>query len=199
VKISIGTVVSDPMTGTVTRRRSEFVIGMSHDLRTRIASMRILADSLSVGRVEDPEKQQHFLRTISFECERLGDMIERVLSFFRQEHRAITYTMTPVDIGEVVACSDNAFRERQHGRVSVGWIQVTLWRRLSAIPAKEHSRIFDRFYRRDTGLHKHVGGIGLGLSLCSDIMSAHRGRIVVDSRVGDGATFSVWLRSKVES
>jgi two-component system phosphate regulon sensor histidine kinase PhoR len=244
---------------SVSRRRSEFVIGMSHDLRTPIASMRILADSLSAGRVEDPEKQQHFLRTISSECERLGDMIERVLFFFRQEHRAMTYTMTPVDIGEVVACAVNAFRERQHGRVSVGldlcdalapvvcdsesvskvltnlldnavkyglrsseqaevnegdeisvclrteqrrgrsWCVISVRDHGSGIPDKEHRKIFDRFYRSDTDLHKHVGGIGLGLSLCSDIISAHRGRIVVDSRVGDGATFSVWLRSKVES
>lgn len=244
---------------SVSRRRSEFVIGMSHDLRTPIASMRILADSLSAGRVEDPDKQQYFLRTISSECERLGDMIERVLFFFRQEHRAMTYTMTSVDMGEVVECSVNAFRERQHGRVSVGldlcdalalvvcdsesvskvltnlldnavkyglrsseqldvnegddisvcvrteqrrgrrWCVISVRDHGAGIPAKEHRRIFDRFYRRDTDLHKHVGGIGLGLSLCSDIISAHRGRMVVDSRVGDGATFSVWLRSEVES
>jgi signal transduction histidine kinase len=244
---------------SVARRRSEFVIGMSHDLRTPVASMRIMADSLSAGRIEDPEKQQYFLRTISSECERLGDMIERVLFFFRQEHRAMTYTMTSVDVGEVVAYSVNAFRERQQGRVSVGLdvgdapamvlcdsealakvltnlldnavkyglrsqelaeamqgddisvcIRSQRWRgRLwwvvsvsdygSGIPASEQRKIFNRFYRRDTEVHRHVGGIGLGLSLCSDIIRAHRGRIVVESQVGEGAAFSVWLISKGES
>ncbi len=103
----------------VAKKRSEFVIGMSHDLRTPVAAMRVLADSLSSGRVESPEKQKKFLTTISSECERLGDMIERVLFFFKQEHGAVTYTMQPLDIGEMVKRVVDSVVARSAGKMIV--------------------------------------------------------------------------------
>ncbi|MBT3191637.1 MAG: HAMP domain-containing histidine kinase [Verrucomicrobia bacterium] len=251
-----------------TRQRTEFVIGMSHDLRTPVASMRVLADSLCAGRVQSPEKQQHFLRTIASECERLGDMIERILFFFRQEQRALSYTMATLDVSEIVSHTVTAWRARQHGRVTIDldladattcvkgdgealakvitnlldnavkygvrrgldraaagemvdsdggpgvpseadievrvrsvcrrgrhWVVTSVMDHGPGIPLPAQGKIFDRFYRHDSEDHRHVGGIGLGLFLCMDIAKAHRGRMTVESQPGEGAVFSLWLRS----
>jgi signal transduction histidine kinase len=55
------------------------------------------------------------------------------------------------------------------------------------IPAGEQGRIFDRFYRSAGGTGK--GGYGLGLFMVRHIMSAHGGRVEVDSEPGRGSRF----------
>jgi signal transduction histidine kinase len=61
------------------------------------------------------------------------------------------------------------------------------------IPPEERERVFDRFHRVGTGLVHDVKGSGLGLSLVQHIVSAHGGRVTLDSEVGVGSTFSVHL------
>jgi signal transduction histidine kinase len=56
-------------------------------------------------------------------------------------------------------------------------------------------RIFDRFFRADPARMREggLGGTGLGLSICHAVVTAHRGQISADSRVGQGSTFIVAL------
>jgi len=61
------------------------------------------------------------------------------------------------------------------------------------IPASEHGRIFEKFYRLDPNLTRGVGGTGLGLYICREIVRRMDGRIWVASTVGRGSTFSVEL------
>jgi len=64
------------------------------------------------------------------------------------------------------------------------------------IPADKLPRIFDAFFTTKTGPDASgKGGTGLGLSLCKDIIAAHRGRIRVDSTVGKGTAFPLKLPS----
>ena len=53
-------------------------------------------------------------------------------------------------------------------------------------------RVFDRFVRGE-GARTSEGGGGLGLAICREIVSAHGGRIWVDSRTGEGSEFSFAL------
>jgi two-component system OmpR family sensor kinase len=63
------------------------------------------------------------------------------------------------------------------------------------------ARVFDRFYRADTGRGRtetargrtETGGAGLGLSIVRSLVSAHHGRVEVDTAPGRGATFRVLL------
>lgn len=57
------------------------------------------------------------------------------------------------------------------------------------IPLAEHSRIFEKFHRLDTGDEKETYGYGLGLYLCRSLVEAMNGRIWVESESGQGATF----------
>ena len=60
--------------------------------------------------------------------------------------------------------------------------------------APEHlPRLTERFYRIDVGQSRAEGGTGLGLALVKHILNRHRGRLVIDSVVNSGSTFSVHL------
>ena len=92
------------------RARSDFVVGVSHDLRTPVASVRMLADSLYMGRVAEAEKQKQFLATIVRECQRLSQLIERVLFFVRFGQDALVYRPRETDVGALVTREVEAFR-----------------------------------------------------------------------------------------
>ncbi len=61
------------------------------------------------------------------------------------------------------------------------------------IPASEHERIFEKFFRLDPNLSRGVGGTGLGLYICREIMRRMGSRIRVESEPGRGSTFSFEL------
>lgn len=61
------------------------------------------------------------------------------------------------------------------------------------IPREHIGRIFDHFHRVDTRLTREVNGLGLGLAICKRIVELHDGVIWVESEVGKGSAFHVWL------
>ncbi|MGR3178152.1 MAG: heavy metal sensor histidine kinase [Candidatus Anammoxibacter sp.] len=61
------------------------------------------------------------------------------------------------------------------------------------IPDDHKEQIFDRFYRVDSSRSRETGGVGLGLSICKNIIELHNGKIEVRSTLGAGSTFIVTL------
>jgi two-component system sensor histidine kinase SenX3 len=61
------------------------------------------------------------------------------------------------------------------------------------IPARDLERIFERFYRVDHGRSRDTGGTGLGLSIVRHVATNHQGRVDVESREGEGSTFTLVL------
>lgn len=60
--------------------------------------------------------------------------------------------------------------------------------------APEHlPRLTERFYRADKNESRAKGGTGLGLAIVKHIVNRHRGRLNIESTVGEGSTFSVRL------
>lgn len=61
------------------------------------------------------------------------------------------------------------------------------------VPAEEHGRLFNRFYRASNARHSVVGGTGLGLSLVYTIIDAHGGSITIDSATAVGTILAIRL------
>ncbi len=61
------------------------------------------------------------------------------------------------------------------------------------IPRRDLERVFERFYRVDRARSRETGGTGLGLAIVRHVASNHGGEVTVDSREGEGTTFTLVL------
>jgi two-component system phosphate regulon sensor histidine kinase PhoR len=95
---------------------------------------------------------------------------------------------------------DNAIKyNRPGGRVTValdqsaGEVALTVTDTGIGIPPSHLPRIFERFYRVDSGRTREEGGTGLGLAIVKHVAQVHGGRVEVESESGRGSTFRVRL------
>jgi len=95
---------------------------------------------------------------------------------------------------------DNAVKySPDGGRIEVelesadGYVRFAVRDEGLGIPEAEQERIFDKFHRLDPYLQRGVGGTGLGLYICRELVHQMEGRIWVASRAGEGSTFSFEL------
>lgn len=96
---------------------------------------------------------------------------------------------------------DNAIKYgRSPGRVSIGGgpgadDRIELWVKDDGpgIPPEARERIFERFYRVDRARSREQGGTGLGLAIVKHIVQSHRGRVWLQSELGQGTTFHLTL------
>jgi signal transduction histidine kinase len=72
-------------------------------------------------------------------------------------------------------------------------IELVVDDRGDGIPDLDLSHIFEPFYRGSAARERQVRGSGLGLSLVREIVTAHHGRVEVDTHEGEGSRFSVYL------
>jgi two-component system, OmpR family, sensor histidine kinase SenX3 len=93
--------------------------------------------------------------------------------------------------GDGVGRPDWRSEERDHVRLSVQDSGI-------GIPARDLDRIFERFYRVDHGRSRDTGGTGLGLSIVRHVANNHQGWVDVESREGEGSTFSLVLPLHVD-
>ncbi len=116
------------------------------------------------------------------------------------DESAATVHADPTALRQIMAnLLENAVRHTGGGTVSIrtsrgsGGVTVQVADTGPGIPAEHLSRIFERFYRVDTGRARSSGGTGLGLAIVKHLVEAHGGHARADSAVGRGTTIRVFF------
>jgi len=74
-----------------------------------------------------------------------------------------------------------------------GLVAVAVGDHGEGIPHEQIPRLTERFYRVDAARSRELGGTGLGLAIVKHIVSRHRGALQIESEIGRGSTFTVYL------
>jgi len=93
--------------------KNDLVATVSHELKTPVASIRLLVDTLMRDSEFDPVRVRDYLGLISRENRRLGHLIENFLSFSRMERNKDSFDLQPVGPEGVAREAEEVFRERQ--------------------------------------------------------------------------------------
>ncbi len=223
----------------VDKSREEFVSNVSHELKTPITSIRVLADSLTGMEDAPVELYREFMSDISVEIERESKIIDDLLALVRMDKTSggslniaqvningllelILKRLRPIagkrnvelifeSIREVTADVDemklslalsNLVENAIKYNVESGWVRVTLdadhkffYVKVAdsgiGIPEEFQEHVFERFYRVDKARSRETGGTGLGLSITKKIILMHQGALKLQSKEGEGTTFTV--------
>jgi len=140
----------------------------------------LLAHTLGHWREAAREKRLRWQATIPADLpvlevdpDRLGQAVGNLLS------NAIKYTPAGGSVSVSAGVEDEAV-----------WIRVSDTG--SGVAPEEQDRIFDPFYRGDAA-GRFAKGLGVGLTIARDMVTAHGGRLEIDSDVGLGSRFTIWL------
>src|SRR5665213_3153990 len=168
---------------------------------------RIIDDLLDLSRIESeesPPREPVLVNLI------LGEASERVRAAAEQRgvEVALVEPSPPVAIlgdrrqltsavynllENAVKFSPDAGVVHLKGGVDNGEVVITVKDSGIGIPTRELERIFERFYRVDHGRSRSTGGTGLGLAIVRHVAQNHHGTVSVESREGEGASFTLHL------
>lgn len=73
------------------------------------------------------------------------------------------------------------------------WLTISVQDTGVGISDQDRAHLFERFYRGQAARQTGAPGTGLGLAICQEIVRRHNGKITVESALGKGSTFTVWL------
>jgi two-component system sensor histidine kinase SenX3 len=168
---------------------------------------RIIEDLLDLSRIE---AEEHPPREPLLASLIMAEAVERVRSAAEQrsvkllveepEHavtlmgdrRQLVAALNSL-LENAVKYSDEGSSVEVFGRANGSWVELVVRDQGIGIPSRDLERIFERFYRVDHGRSRQTGGTGLGLSIVRHVANNHQGLVHVESREGEGSTFTLRL------
>ena len=169
----------------------------------------IVEDLLSLSRIE----RENFRETLNLSLTRLENIFQTAIQVCQKNAEAkridiqvkngrdlqATVDATLLEQA-IVNLLDNAIKYSADGsRVEIraehrnGKVAIHVRDYGCGIAKRNLPRLFERFYRVDKARSRHLGGTGLGLAIVKHIVQAHEGEVTVDSQLGEGSTFSIYL------
>jgi signal transduction histidine kinase len=113
--------------------RSQFVSGVSHELKTPLTAIRVFAESMRLDDDMERQTQREYLDSILQESERLGRLVNNVLDFAKIEHGRKNYQLRPISLAEA---ADAAARIMRYPLEQSGFhLEVALDRDLHQVSA----------------------------------------------------------------
>jgi two-component system, OmpR family, sensor histidine kinase SenX3 len=146
-----------------------------------------VAVHLVVGQAVEQVRPAAELRRIGLEIASVpsrlrvvGDRRQLVSAVFNLLENAVKYSEkgSTIEVDCATDGRDVSLSVRDHGM---------------GIPTRDLERIFERFYRVDRSRGRDTGGTGLGLAIVRHVTTNHGGTVDVDSREGEGSTFTIRL------
>jgi signal transduction histidine kinase len=100
--------------------KSNFVSGVSHDLKTPLALIQLFAETLELGRLKNTDRAQEYYRIINSEARKLTRLINNLLDFSKIEAGLRSYKREPVDLAAMVTRVLDALQSQfQHNQFTV--------------------------------------------------------------------------------
>jgi len=126
----------------------------------------------------------------------IGERDELIQLFQNLLHNAIKYGRVGghVWVKFAVATSSTYLPGR---RSPATMIAITIKDDGEGIPREAIPRLTERFYRVDVKRSRERGGTGLGLAIVKHIVNRHQGRLQIESKLGEGSTFTILLPAAV--
>jgi len=160
------------------RMRPKSSVNMTDLVKSVIHGLTPLAEEASVqieARLPDRDVQvpgdEDQLRQV------LTNLVENAIKYGREGERVIVALLGP------------AF----HPRLRAEAVEIAVRDYGAGIDPVHIPRLTERFYRVDTHRSREQGGTGLGLAIVKHIINRHRGRLQIESELGNGSRFSVLL------
>jgi signal transduction histidine kinase len=92
----------------IAEMRSQFAASVSHELKTPLTAIRMLAEALTMGVRTRPDEQKEYLRTIISESERLSRLLNNVLDFSKIEQGTRTYRFEAISLEDIIHAAEKA-------------------------------------------------------------------------------------------
>ena len=164
---------------------------------------RTIDDLLELSRIELGEEPRR-------EIVDVVDVVEEAIARTRQLAEDRRIEVTPLELPAGIRINgdrrqlvsalgnlvENAVKYSEPGssvqvrvRVEGTWVELMVADHGIGIPAVDHRRIFERFYRVDKARSRDTGGTGLGLAIVRHVATNHHGEVQVSSQEGEGSTF----------
>ncbi len=99
----------------LTRLKNDLTATVSHELKTPLASMRVLVDTLLAGKVLDADQTREYFEMISRENHRLSRLIDNFLAFSRMERKRHAFEFEQLDVGQLIEAAIEFIGERFAG------------------------------------------------------------------------------------
>ena len=191
------------MTTTEEKRELIHVIHNNCDMLLRLINDIMAISAMdSNGLIMNPVEID-FAQAFNDICQSLAQRVENPNVQFIKEN-PYQSLFTRLDMGRMTQVITNfvtnAVKYTQEGHIRVGYqikdngIYMYCEDTGTGIPKEQCSKVFDRFVK----LNDYVQGTGLGLSICKAIAERCNGKIGVDSEVGKGSTFWIWVPCVIE-
>ena len=119
-----------------------------------------------------------------------GERDELIQLFQNLIHNAIKYGKSGGHVWITLSSAPG-----QGGRGTGTMVSATVKDDGEGIAPDAIPRLTERFYRVDVKRSREKGGTGLGLAIVKHIVNRHQGRLTIESRAGEGSTFTVLLPS----
>jgi len=192
---------------------------MTHEFKTPIATINLALDAVKNPKISNnPEKVSYYHKMIRDENKRMHAQVENVLRISKLEKNELDIRKERYKLHDIIEDAVQVLANESHftnvivnmlenavkyssdePKIDVytenvkNFIYVKIKDQGDGMSKTAQRKVFEKFYREQSGNIHNVKGHGLGLAYARQIVEDHQGEIFVESEKGNGSTFIIKL------